>query len=131
MTISALSFLLSGCVADSEPTCKVDPDIFCEPFQQISTELSSEDKERLLAATPRDIIGMHRGFGTAIRNSFGLWHDNDLTRFFKSNGVDDPDSMSGPFITGLIGYLEGREVVMTEEIEKIPPPPPPPPEPSS
>ncbi|WP_407353289.1 DUF6794 domain-containing protein [Luteimonas sp. R10] len=125
-----LCLLLAGCAAEPDSTCKVDPVIFCEPFEQISAELSPQDKNHLLEAAPRDIILMHHGFGTAIRNRFGLWHDNDLTRFFKSNGVDHPDSMSGPFITGLIGYLEGRNVLMTEEIKKIPPPPPPPPEPS-
>ncbi|WP_082112964.1 DUF6794 domain-containing protein [Pseudoxanthomonas suwonensis] len=127
LAASALFLLLAGCAVESDSTCKVDPAIFCEPFKQISAELSPEDKTHLLEATPYDITLMHRGFGTAIRNRFDLWHDNDLTRFFKSNGVDHPDSMSGPFITGFIGYLEGRQVLMTEEIGKIPPPPPPPP----
>jgi hypothetical protein len=126
-----ISVLLGACASagDKKAQCNVDPAIFCAPFELLSTELSAQDKDRLLQATPTDIILMHHGFGTGIRNRFGLWHGNELTRFFKANGVDHPDSMSGPFITGFIGYLQGQDVVMTQEIAKLPPPPPPPPEP--
>jgi hypothetical protein len=129
VAILVLFLMLCGCEATDKTSCSVDPDIFCKPFEQLSADLSPEDKTRLLEATPRDIIMMHHGFGTGIRNRFDLWGENDLTQFFNDNGVQHPDGMSAPFITGFIGYLQGRRVVMTEEIKKVPPPPPPPPPP--
>ncbi|PKM07430.1 MAG: hypothetical protein CVV14_08725 [Gammaproteobacteria bacterium HGW-Gammaproteobacteria-4] len=128
-TFLGTGLLFAACASASEQKayCDVDPVIFCAPFEQLAAALTEQDKERLLRATPVDIVLMHHGFGMGIRNRFGLWRDNELTRFFKSNGVDHPDSMSGPFISGFIGYLEGQPVVMTQEIEKHQPPPPPPP----
>lgn len=129
IAIVLVSLLAGACSTRPVASCNVTPAMFCSPFAELAADLSPQDKQQLLQATPDDIVLMHHGFGTGIRNRFGLWQDNELTRFFKANGVDHPDSMLGPFITGFIGYLHGRKVVMTQEIVELPPPPPPPPEP--
>ena len=130
MKISAIfgvSLLLGACAGGQKAHCNVDPVVFCAPFEELEKDLSAREKDWLLQATPPDIIKLHRGFGTHIRNRFGLWEDNEITHFFNANGVNDADNMSGPFMTGFIGYLRGQPVVMTQEIKKLSLPPPPPP----
>lgn len=127
--ILVFSLLLSaGCSAAQANSCRVDPIIFCEPFEQLEEEMSAETKKKLLALPRERYIQMHFGLGMAVRNEFGLWQDNELTQFFRQNGVDHPDDMSMPFIGGFVEYLQGHNVDMVEAIETygFPPPPQPP-----
>jgi len=39
-----------------------------------------------------DLIMCHHGWGTAIRNEYGLWRGN--TPLLKDTGSDDPDDAS-------------------------------------
>jgi Domain of unknown function (DUF6794) len=79
----------------------------------IITKLSPEDKAYIANGTLRDAQMMHHGFGTWIRNTYGLWHDNPLTERWRTDksshdirdGVDysedHPDQMSGHIIEAL------------------------------
>ena len=68
-------------------------------------------------------------FGAGVRGEFWLWKDNQVTRFFKLQGLDHPDYMSQPFTRGFIGYLKGQRVDMVkiarEETILLTPPAPP------
>jgi len=44
---------------------------------KILAGMSEADKERFRAEKKEDLIKFHHGWGTSIRNQFGLWHDND------------------------------------------------------
>jgi hypothetical protein len=128
--LAVISLLLvSGCSAAQTESCRVDPVIFCEPFEQLEEEMPGEAKQELLALPQEQYIQMHFGLGMAVRNRFGLWQDNEITQFFRQNGVDHPDDMSMPFIGGFVEYLQGHNVDMVKAIETygLPPPPPPPP----
>jgi len=69
------------------------------------------------------------GFGMHLRNLLHLWEQNELTRYFRSVGVDHPDAMSYVLTRGYIAYLNGREVNIPSLAPKLPPPPPPEPTP--
>jgi len=44
-----------------------------EAVERISATLKPEDREKLLAMKREDVIMYHHGWGTGIRNEFGLW----------------------------------------------------------
>ena len=129
--LAILVFLSSlvGCQLGASGNCKVDPEIFCAPFKELATEMPDSAKQELLALPKEEYWKLHFGLGMGVRNRFGLWQDNELTRFFRDNGIDHPDSMSGPFIDGYVLYLRGEPVAMKNLLEQhlVPPPPPEPP----
>lgn len=46
--------------------------------------------------------GSHHGFGMAMRNGWGLWQDNELTRHFRTAyGLGHADDMSGLILSGV------------------------------
>lgn len=121
--------LLTSCGSSPAKQCSVEPAIFCEPFSELAAEMPNSEKEALLAVPADKYWRLHFGFGMGIRNRFDLWGDNEITRFFRRNGIDHPDNMSGPFIGGFAEYLRGGHVDMVRAVGRyrIPPPPPPPP----
>lgn len=126
--LAILVFLgtLVGCQHRAAVKCDVDPEIFCAPFKEVAAEMPDSVKKKLLALPKEEYWKLHFGLGMAVRNRFGLWEDNELTRFFRANGIDHPDSMSGPFIDGYVLYLQGKPVAMKGLLEQhiVPPPPP-------
>jgi hypothetical protein len=126
-----LALSVSSCASSAGRSCNVDPAIFCKPFQELGSSMSPAVKQKLLALPKSEYAQMHMGLGLDVRNRFGLWEDNDLTRFFRKHGVDHPDYMSMPFISGFVDYLRGEPVNMLKEIKlwgpQAPPLPPPPP----
>ena len=129
MKLWLCSFVLAvatGCHSPSARGCDVDPVIFCAPFEEMAAEMPDSAKKELLALPKDEYWRLHRGLGMGIRNRFGLWQENELTQFFRQNGIDHPDSMSGPFIERYVLYLQRKPVLMTELLEayRVPPPPP-------
>lgn len=122
--ILALLITLIGCQHRIPERCDVDPEIFCAPFKELAAEMPDSAKKELLALPKEEHWKLHFGLGMAVRNHFGLWQDNELTRFFRDNGIDHPDSMSGPFIDGYALYLQGKHVSMKDLLEPyiVPPP---------
>lgn len=47
-------------------------------------------------------VAAHHGFGTALRNEWGLWHDSTLAKHFKTRfGLGHADDMSGLILQGI------------------------------
>jgi hypothetical protein len=126
-TLGIIVFLLAACASrSSHLPCHATPEMFCGVFAQIDDTLSQKDKETLRNASEQEIGSMHHDFGAAVRNSFHLWEENELTRYFRSIGVDHPDIMSGVLIRGYVAYLNGREANLAAIAQQSIPPPPPP-----
>jgi hypothetical protein len=47
-----------------------------DTVRDLVARLSAEDKERLRATRKEDLIQFHHGWGTGIRNHYGLWRGN-------------------------------------------------------
>jgi hypothetical protein len=123
---------LVGCQQSPPLECRVTPQLFCGPFEELAAEMGNSAREELLALPEDEYAQLHFGLGMGVRNRFGLWEDNELTRFFKDNGVDHPDNMSDPFIDGYVLYLQGKSVDMKEIIaQEVASRPVVPPEPAS
>jgi hypothetical protein len=108
-----LAVLLSGCVEVSEGGVQGKPDgsvarpTTCQAaITSIVTRLSSEDKAALRKNKKEDLIQYHHGWGTGIRNDFGLWGGNEAlardcaARFGDPSGPEalHPDTISGLII---------------------------------
>lgn len=61
--------------------------------------LSDDDKTTIAAMAEADLIGLHFGLGTWIRNNLGLWSENGP--LLESAGALDPDDASQVIIEAL------------------------------
>ncbi len=122
--------LLAGCTSSSDTICLVTPDIFCPLYKDWESKLSPEARATLMGIGPDSMSKSSWQFEAGVRHDFGLWGDNETTRFFRAQSIDHPESMSGPVILGFISYLKGQRVDMVEiarPYAHLPTPPPPPP----
>ena len=104
--------------------------MFCEPYARWKAQLTPERRAQLLAIDQVNMPPFSWQFEAGVRDRFGLWKDNEVTRFFTARGVNHPENMSRPVIEGFIGYLKHRPVDMDRVSQKywgppVPPPPPP------
>jgi len=60
---------------------------------KILAEMSEADKAAVRAKKKDDLILYHHGWGTGIRNEFGLWHGNDSLLADCHTDVPDGASM--------------------------------------
>lgn len=76
-----------------------------EAIDRIVSAMSDADKAALRKDKREDLVMYHFGWGTGIRNSFGLWGGNTAlaedcaTRFGKP---DDPQGLHPDVISGII-----------------------------
>jgi hypothetical protein len=55
-------------------------------------------------------MAAHHGFGMAMRNEWGLWHDSPLNQFFKERyGLGHADDMSGLILEGIDAAVKGHD----------------------
>lgn len=63
-----------------------------EAVTRILSILDEASKNKLRSTAKADLIMFHHGWGTGIRNDFGLWRGDDS--LLKDTGRDDPDDAS-------------------------------------
>ena len=73
------SLLASSVLAQDEPELGPDnwPTTVQATVADILGALSAEDKATLRKTKKDDLIMFHHGWGTGIRNHYGLWRGND------------------------------------------------------
>jgi len=85
-----------------------------------TSQMDDESRANILAVDAPD--GMNQfGFftGMGIRNYYGLWHDNGLTRYFNNVlGVYHADDMSGILLDALWHRVHGKPYDPTPLIER-------------
>lgn len=95
-----LAFLL-GC----SPGAKKDvaKSAFLRPYvAQLKTNTPAAELERIRTMAKSELILLHHGYGTGIRNQW-LWGNRnpELVKFFQRQGIDHPDDMSMVLIEAL------------------------------
>ena len=65
---------------------------------------SDADKSAIASLGRGDMIQYHHGFGTYIRNRFGLWRGNG--ELLASTGAEHPDDASQVILEQLNSYLK-------------------------
>ena len=61
---------------EDNETLKNWPETLQETVRNILSVVSEEDKARIKNTQERKLMSFHQGWGTGIRNDFGLWKDN-------------------------------------------------------
>ena len=69
--------------------------------------LPEADKAEIAAKSQDQLIELHFGLGTWIRNNFGLWQGN--AALAQDAGSDHPDDIAGVIIEALWNYLRDAE----------------------
>ncbi len=101
MNYFMLCMLLLG--SDDAPGKSLAEDPFLRPYvEQLKKTTSAADLRRITARSKSELITLHHGYGTGIRNRW-LRGDRDpeLVRFFRANKIADPDEMSMVIIEAL------------------------------
>lgn len=81
---------------------------------------NSLDDDELAFVKSEGVAGMHHGFGTAIRNFWGLWNkDSVLGEHFRTTyGLGHADDMSGLILGGLAAKVNGVEFDRQAEVAR-------------
>jgi hypothetical protein len=87
--------------APSEQELAKNP--FLVPYvKELKKETSRADLEKIKEMAESELILLHMGYGTGIRNKWLHGNrDPKLIRFFRDNGIEHPDSMSSVIILSL------------------------------
>lgn len=94
----------------------IKPKTLEEAADFIVANLSDSDRQYL---KENSAVSAHHGFGTALRNEWGLWHDSELAQHFKTQyGLGHADDMSG-LILGLVGAIvKGTTFDIAKDVDK-------------
>jgi hypothetical protein len=82
-------------------------------FRELDKRLRPDDIEKKRKGEI-EAISLHHGFGTGLRNSWGLWAGSRLAKYFNAMGIFHPDDMSGIILESYVRYLK-REPLRVEE----------------
>jgi len=75
---------------------------------------SPEELEKFKQHGPR---GYHHGFGTSLRNCWGLWGgESPLAKWFHAHGIYHPDDMSGIVLESVHRRLLGQDIDLDGQI---------------
>lgn len=89
-----------------------------ESFEQIDTFWNDSTKQEVAKWTEDEFIGKaHHGFGTWIRNNWGLWGGSRLSEYFHKMGVHHPDDMSGIILTSYHRKLTGKQLEVQAQVQ--------------
>lgn len=97
-----LCAILVGCVTSSAKDVAQDP--FLRPYvRQLKNSTPKDDLRRITTMTKSDLILLLHGYGTYIRNRWFRFHggDPELARFFRTNGINNPEEASMVIIEAL------------------------------
>jgi hypothetical protein len=112
--------LLTGCVSHREVaqinSREAWPRTVEEAVTRLSSQMSAEDKAYIATKPEEELIQFHHGWGTSIRNEFGLWRGN--TQLLASCGSSDMDPDSASFVIIKATWMKLRQETDPELIRK-------------
>jgi glutathione peroxidase-family protein len=88
-------------------------DAFIELKKMLSPALLNEIRLK----SEKDMIEYHHGFGTWLRNNWGLWAGSRLAQYFRQSGIKHPDDMSGIILTSFWRHLHSQPIKLEEQVE--------------
>lgn len=87
------------------------PQTLDQAVDRIVSKLKEDDKLTVKNTPFNDLIQYHHGWGTGIRNSFGLWGDNkELIVSICGPKECHPDDASMAIIYGVWNKLNGNDI---------------------
>lgn len=76
--------------------------------QDILSSMPEKDKENIMNTAGEDLIKFHHGWGTGIRNYYGLWRGNDELVKSACGNPCHPDDASMAIIRAVWKQLQNR-----------------------
>lgn len=123
------SFILSLSVSGQKSSAtdlkdKVSVDTIYIPIdlddclKQLDNMFADSTKTKIKNMTEDEFIGgYHHGFGTWLRNNWGLWKGSSLSQYFESLGVYHPDDMTGIIFNSFHRKLTGNDIKLSDQIK--------------
>jgi hypothetical protein len=87
-------------------------------FNQLNKFFNDSTKIKIKTLTEDDFSGRyHLGFGTWLRNSWGLWAGSRLSKYFIDLGINNPEDMSGIIFDSYHRNLLSHPIKLEEQIK--------------
>lgn len=86
-----------------------------DAMDELDRTINPKDKERI-QTSKEDSVMYHHGFGTGLRNGWGLWGGSRLARWFDERGIFHPDDMSGIILEAWFNRLRGKPFDFDEKV---------------
>ena len=94
------------------------PNSFVESLEQLDTLINDEMKEWIKCLPDGEFVAyVHHGFGTYLRNNWGLWGDSNLARSLRMKGLSHPDDMSGIILHSYQRKLKKEKIKFEEQVK--------------
>src|ERR1700733_5035031 len=99
----------------SSPTGVYIPEDLADALQELDSMLPAAAKNDINAIDKSEMTLYHLGFGTWLRNNWGLWKGSRLADHFHSIGIQHPDDMSGTILDAYWAKLHGQPINVAEQ----------------
>jgi hypothetical protein len=87
-----------------------------ECLSELDKLLSAEDRNTIRSKAEDGLWEYHVGFGTGLRNDWGLWRHSRLAQYFEKIGVDHPESMTSIIIRSYWRRLNHQDIKLEEQL---------------
>lgn len=85
--------------------------ISTQPDSKEFIEKCKDDESKFLGS-------LHHGYGTALRNEWGLWKGSDLSKWFNEKEIYHADDMSGIILTTVFRKYFNLPINLEDQIKK-------------
>ncbi|BCT93658.1 hypothetical protein LYSHEL_26850 [Lysobacter helvus] len=107
IALMSLAFVARASVATDPMPNKAWPSTVDEAVDRLLGDMPADDVDWMRRNPKEDVVGhLYMGYGTGVRNEFGLWGDNDALR--KSCGTDDPEGCSVVIIEAMWNKVQAQ-----------------------
>ncbi len=121
----ACSCLLLCCIACSAhpqyaPVCSQRfqvPNDVDQAVKILQKWASPQELAEFKASSEQRAISSHSGLRVGMTNCWGLWANSEISRYFISNGIEQPEEMIVIMLTGLWRHINGQPAEISEQIE--------------
>lgn len=92
------------------------PRTLAECFDHFQSSDSPDELAAFKALPEEHVARYHAGWGTALRNKWGLWSGSPLKDYFRKLGLEHADDMSEVIIRSYHRHLNGRPLDVEGQI---------------
>lgn len=104
--------------ADTFGKVKNVPTNFAESLVMLDSMMNPKMKEWIKCLPDGEFGGyVHHGFGTYLRNNWGLWGNSELAKNLSEMGIFHPDDMSAIILDSYQRKLKGEEIKIEEQLK--------------
>lgn len=116
LAVPPASATMAGCAVSQSGRRSPRPLNLRHALRVLDRMISDADKDRLRSGELSP-VQLHFGFGTYLRNSWGLWHRSSLALWFRVRGIWHADDMSSIILTSYVRKLRGEPIQLRSQIE--------------